>query len=775
MQMLKRLFLGMAGVLLVTGFAFGPAMADTITVSKTQYVTGNSEYDLSAYDRNPSVIHDGTDFWLFWTKGDNITTNGVRGVTYNPDADTYMVYYKKASTVEGLAGAAETVLLLSQTDRPANFDQRVVSAAYFKEEVYAFVSSGQSGTDRGLYYYKYSGATWSGPYTLIADSVSRGGHVNVDCDAEHVYIVWTGSDSTSDFYKWNGATLSPKVDIDNGILPKIFRSRTDNSIHVVNISDDPGNPIKWFESTSGATETWTDNGQVDGMAGFWDPCIHWANVPGGGSTLVVVTAPSETGTDRQYLKTTGLEGAVWASARDGSAARFDGNYDGDFDDAGETWWDYWPVIYTIPVDPANPQPGEGTYIFFTTEKANDGNYRGDADIAFIFEPAEADPTVRYEFIQAAIDAASAGDTINVAAGTYAENLNINKRVSIIGAGSDSSGTIITQSAAGAGDDKIGVIQIEASGLSEAEPILFKDFRVEPQWIAGFSVGRKYEATGTNVSFIKLDNVKVIGTEPDACGEPESGLYVDATSSLTNFVVINSAFEDLVYGWYLFKEVSEDTSNVRYVTVSNTSFKHNTHKGIYAEKLSDATFNNCAFDGNGYDISQFEDCLGSDFHPYQAGVDINLKAGAYANLVFNDCQVTNNGLGESREGVGFTVKARGTGDDPSYADFPASVDKVTINGGTFTGNERGIRFGEPGRNNVGPTNVVVHNAVISGNVQTYSGEDGSAYGGLVNAMQSQVDATNNWWGTAIKSEIADMISGNIECRVSRFMRLSCHVS
>ena len=92
-----------------------------------------------------------------------------------------------------------------------------------------------------------------------------------------------------------------------------------------------------------------------------------------------------------------------------------------------------------------------------------------------------------------------------------------------------------------------------------------------------------------------------------------------------------------------------------------------------------------------------------------------------------------------------IKARD--DATSYNTYPASLTNVTIEGGIFTGNERGIRIGEPDKNNLGPANVQIHNAAIYGNSQTYTGADGSLYGGVVNQSQAVVDATNNWWGAA----------------------------
>lgn len=340
--------------------------------------------------------------------------------------------------------------------------------------------------------------------------------------------------------------------------------------------------------------------------------------------------------------------------------------------------------------------------------------------------------------------AVAGDTVHVGTGLYNEDIVLDKAVALIGSGSDASGTIIKNTLGG--DSAAGAVQISASGTATS-PVLLKDLRILPNGKAGISVGKFTQSTGTNVEYISLDNVQVIGTNLNACTEQERGLYVDNTSSLKHLTVLDSAFNNLAYGWYFQKSVSADASSVQFVTVDDTTFNHNGLKGIYAEKLSDATFTNVTANENGFSsVTDLAAC--SYFQPNMAGIDINLKAGAYAAISFVNPTITDNAVG-AVNGAGIAVKARADG--ATYGVFPATLVGVSVSGGTVTGNKTGLRFGEPNKAGAGPTNVVVSGVAMSGNITS----------AVDNESVVTVLATGNWWGDASGPTIASNVGGTGE--------------
>ena len=390
-------------LLVAAGMAFG----GDIEVSQPAYLTGNG-----AFDRNPSITFDGTDYWLFYTQGDDISTLGIRGSGYDPDADTYVVYYKKAGSIAGLATAAEVKLDLSETNRPADFSQRVASAVSFGGKMYCFVSSGQDGTNRGLYYYVNDAGTWSGPVELISDATARGAHVNVATDGSRIYIVWESSDGSSDCYTWNGTTLSSKIDISNNNMPKITVMQSKLSVVFVVGIEDGTEDIEVYYSVGGPTPLFNPHSTALPGSGLYDPCIF-----NDGTDLYVVSAPY-VAADRQYLIQTKFDAlaSTWSDAKVISY----GGY-------GTTeWWEFWPCGY---------YDGANAYVFFTTETDNGPTF-GDGEIAVIKMSWDLSRD-HYFHIQNACDYAIGGDVIHIAAGTYTEQVHITTdALTLEGAGVD---------------------------------------------------------------------------------------------------------------------------------------------------------------------------------------------------------------------------------------------------------------------------------------------------------------------------------------------------
>lgn len=363
-------------------------------------------------------------------------------------------------------------------------------------------------------------------------------------------------------------------------------------------------------------------------------------------------------------------------------------------------------------------------------------------------------------IQAAIEAAADGDTIAIAAGTYDENIDINRRITLQGAGTDNgSGTVLQNTVApdlikGSPYSYKPVIIVSASG-TEGAPIVLKNLliRTRQDKVSGAQLPGILPRPGTTVSWLELDNIRISGTR--SAGTAESGLLLDDFSSLDHLVVQDCTFENMAYGIIFFNNSNTGT-NARYIEINRSTLNRNSIKGFYAEKLSDAIFSEVAATDNG-DTALSPEWADSS----NSGIDINLKYGDYANITFQDLTVTGNGMG-SENGAGLKVKARGTGQDTSYSSRPATLSEVTITGGTFTGNQAGIRFGEPGKDNTGPDNISVSAAAIYGNLQH----------GISNTISGEtIAADGNWWGTTDGTAISAKINGDVAFAPWHLQKLS----
>ena len=348
------------------------------------------------YDRNPSYVEFGGEYWLFYAKGDIGTTGGVRNENYNPDNDSYVIWYKRVSVPDtSIMTATETRLDLSETNRPEGFDQRDVSAIVFDNMLYVFASAGFGGSQQSVYYYTWDGTLWSGPISL---GTIGGGHVNAVCDADRVYLsLETGVAETlqSIVYTWDGITLNGPftVALGNGV-PKI--TLKDGKLCVVSIAPS-ATTINLHVADAGATpSTWTylSDPITVSDAYVWDPSIC-----NDGVGLLVLAAPSTAVPDRQWIVQTRSfdNGLTWTPVKTVSSGG----------SGSATWWDYWPVAWS-------DTPGHA-FIFFTTE-GKDGVY-ADGMIGGIGVDWNPDHDHTF-YIQPAIDAAAPGDTVLVAVGTF---------------------------------------------------------------------------------------------------------------------------------------------------------------------------------------------------------------------------------------------------------------------------------------------------------------------------------------------------------------------
>jgi filamentous hemagglutinin family protein len=275
-------------------------------------------------------------------------------------------------------------------------------------------------------------------------------------------------------------------------------------------------------------------------------------------------------------------------------------------------------------------------------------------------------------IQPVINAAAAGATVTASAGTFEENVTINKALTLLGA--SRAATIIKGPTTGNG------ISFNAN-----------DINVRELTVDGFQNALYFN---TNVSDIFMRNVT-------AKNATRAGLYVNGGKTVTNLKTNNVRFENNVNGVFIrgsvdgldmyggvitgsnqgflatFNGAPDDGSFLKNVSLRNITFTNNALKGLYIEKLSDAVLKDL-------DIRT----SGTTGTSAAAGLDINLKHQDFSNITLDGTKVRTSATGESSNAI--TVKAR---NDGSYVTDPGKLTGLVIkNSDVVTTGGYGIAIG-----------------------------------------------------------------------------------
>ena len=320
----------------------------------------------------------------------------------------------------------------------------------------------------------------------------------------------------------------------------------------------------------------------------------------------------------------------------------------------------------------------------------------------------------YSTIQAAINDASAGDTIDIAFGTYTENLVVDKQLIIQGAGSGNNPSVDTIINASGGTPGI---LLEAGGISAAtaDRLTIKNLRIINSTLDGI---RAYNSAGLNLHHVTLENLVITNnggkgielhngtnvsdmkiTNCELINNTAQGLRASSGTPVDGLLITDSCFNGNSYGIYHATTVSN-------LTILRSTFNNNSNYGAYMSEyglMENIVFEGCQFNDN----NTWGFVLWSG---HAAGID---------GFSITGCSVDNNGLGAW---IGADV----------ISNFLIECSSVANNTYGRPDYYEGIEF------NYGTlTNVAIHNTNIEGNLDE----------GVANYGTGIVDATGNWWGDA----------------------------
>lgn len=339
----------------------------------------------------------------------------------------------------------------------------------------------------------------------------------------------------------------------------------------------------------------------------------------------------------------------------------------------------------------------------------------------LVSPSCPPPPGEYCTIQTAVDAANpaGGDVVQIAAGTYTENVLVSKQLELAGAGSGSnpaSDTIIVSAA-----PSTMVVRFTTGGLSAANRTIVRDLRITG------GTGGPNNGNGVNIfagSFFTFDNVASVGNDGNGIAFNSGGTVQDivlndcnlsgnfggtgfrvpTTATVDGLSVTNCNMDNNIIGMSMYGAVTN-------VLVDGGTYNDNTDVGIYTVKLGDfpspgtAVFQNFTATGNARGV-KLRTYSGLTMDNVTASNNTNrgviiVSMGTVSDVFLSNVAAENN----SQYNIRITSEAGNTLDN-------VVLDNITATGATDGAQGYGIFLESDPTGSM--TNVLITNSTVTGN-------------------------------------------------------------
>jgi hypothetical protein len=408
----------------------GGAWAATLNVNDPVLMASDPDAVIvgTQYVRGQAVTYDGTNYWLFFSVSGSLTGTYATG---NPDTHDYSIWYKKASTIAGLASATATKVPLPNN---SNIFLGELDATYWPGDNTVRVSAmyDNSGTytntaDCNFFVFMCNAGTmaWS-QYNMSTDAIYSFGLLG-DGAAHHAMITEVG---TASFWvaanngvnwiakRWQGGVVTTYP------LPAAGTNGTGKFVY-------DGTTLYFVVAQSSVLSLcqWTGAAWISlytiPTVAPWQVYDATAAIIGGVPSIICAPYQNYGGPWGEHQMLVTLSGGPTLTTIDTSAYRKD-------TDALNTnvWCGFWP---TVAYEAGQP------YLFYTSER-NEADPTTEVEGQIYCVPLNWPVTENnFMFLENGIFQAASGDTINVGPGTFYETgqMHVTQNLSIVGAGKTS--------------------------------------------------------------------------------------------------------------------------------------------------------------------------------------------------------------------------------------------------------------------------------------------------------------------------------------------------